>query len=90
MLDGGPRRGKLPRDLPSRNPTVNDAAPPLAYLVVLGINAIAVTLAAPNGLWGLVLNRLPIAFFGIERRWVSESIDPAATSATNAAAREGQ
>lgn len=60
------------------------------YLVVLGITAIAVTLVAPNGLWGLVTNRFPVALFGIERRLILISVDAGTPSTTNATAREGQ
>jgi branched-chain amino acid transport system permease protein len=60
------------------------------YLIVLGITAIAVTLVAPNGLWGLATNRFPVALFGIERRLVLSSVDADTQPTTNATAGEGQ
>jgi branched-chain amino acid transport system permease protein len=59
------------------------------YLIILGITAIAVTLLAPTGLWGLVTNRFPVALFGIERRLV---IDESTTStrAPTGATKDGQ
>lgn len=60
------------------------------YLVVLGITAILVTLVAPNGLWGIVTNRFPVALFGIERRLILGSPWTAPPPATNAPASEGQ
>jgi branched-chain amino acid transport system permease protein len=60
------------------------------YLVILGITAISVTLVAPNGLWGMVLHRFPIALFGIERRLVFEAVEPSAPVTTKAQAGEGQ
>ena len=40
-----------------------------AYLVVLGLVAIAVVVVAPRGLWGLVESRVP-ALFAVQRRLV--------------------
>ncbi len=59
------------------------------YLIILGITAIAVTLLAPTGLWGLFTNRFPIALFGIERRLVID--EPGASPRGPAAAtKDGQ
>ena len=41
-----------------------------AYLVTLGIVAIAVVLLAPQGLWGLLETRRPAALFAVQRRLV--------------------
>lgn len=60
------------------------------YLVGLGVTAIAMTLVAPNGLWGLIADRFPIALFGIGRRLVLSSVDAVAPPTTNTSAREGQ
>jgi branched-chain amino acid transport system permease protein len=38
------------------------------YLIILGSVAIAVTLLAPRGLWGLFTDRVPVALFAIHRR----------------------
>lgn len=40
------------------------------YLIILGAVAIAITLLAPGGLWGLVTRYRPMALFGIQRRLV--------------------
>jgi branched-chain amino acid transport system permease protein len=60
------------------------------YLVILGVTAIVVTLLAPNGLWGLVTNRFPVALFGIERRLILGSSRPASPRTTSGPAGEGQ
>jgi branched-chain amino acid transport system permease protein len=60
------------------------------YLVILGVTAIAITLLAPNGLWGLFTKRFPIALFGIERRLVLDSPDRAAPTGVVAATKDGQ
>lgn len=60
------------------------------YLVILGLTAIVVTLLAPDGLWGLVTNRFPVALFGIERRLILGSSHPSAPSTTSGPAGEGQ
>jgi branched-chain amino acid transport system permease protein len=60
------------------------------YLVVLGVTAIALTIVAPNGLWGLVANRFPVALFGIERRLVLSPAETRTAPSTNGPAREGQ
>ena len=39
-----------------------------AYLIVLGVLAVTVTILAPRGLWGLVEGRSSISLFGIQRR----------------------
>ncbi len=44
------------------------------YLIILGIVAIAITVLAPQGLWGLITKVRPMALFGIQRRLV---LDPA-------------
>lgn len=41
-----------------------------AYLVALGLVAIAVVVVAPRGLWGLIEARHPIALFAVQRRLV--------------------
>jgi branched-chain amino acid transport system permease protein len=38
------------------------------YLVILGVVAMAVTLLAPQGLWGLVVARFPVTLFGAHPR----------------------
>jgi branched-chain amino acid transport system permease protein len=40
------------------------------YLIILGAVAVAVTLLAPRGLWGLVVARLPLTLFGVQRRLI--------------------
>lgn len=60
------------------------------YLVILGVTAITITLLAPNGLWGLLTNRFPIALFGIERRLVLDEPGPEPGTAAAAAAKDGQ
>lgn len=60
------------------------------YLVILGITAIAITLLAPNGLWGLLTSRFPIALFGIERRLVVDDSGPDPGTAAAAVAKDGQ
>ena len=52
------------------------------YLVALGVVAIAIVLAAPRGLWGLVEARWPVALFGIQQRLVpAGSVRPPEPSA---------
>jgi branched-chain amino acid transport system permease protein len=41
-----------------------------AYLIALGVIAIAVTLLAPRGLWGIIEGRWALQLFGIHRRLV--------------------
>jgi hypothetical protein len=41
-------------------------------LIILGAVAIAITLLAPGGLWGLITRYRPMALFGIQRRLVIE------------------
>lgn len=60
------------------------------YLIILGITAIAITLLAPNGLWGLFANRFPVALFGIERRLVLDESGPDPGTGAAAAAEDGQ
>lgn len=47
------------------------------YLIVLGVAAVVMMLRAPQGLWGLVAERLDLRFFPVQRRLV---FDPAAFS----------
>jgi len=42
-----------------------------AYLIVLGTLAVAITILAPRGLWGLIEDRYSIGLFGIQRRLVA-------------------
>lgn len=42
-----------------------------AYLIVLGLIAIVISIAAPHGLWGLIEGRFPVSLFGIHRRLVA-------------------
>jgi branched-chain amino acid transport system permease protein len=42
-----------------------------AYLIVLGVIAIGISLTAPRGLWGLVESRFSVSLFGIHRRLVA-------------------
>lgn len=46
------------------------------YLVILGSVAIAVTLFAPGGLWGLITSRYAVALFPIQRRLVRAATNP--------------
>lgn len=39
-----------------------------AYLIVLGLLAVTITILAPRGLWGLIEDRWPVSLFGIQRR----------------------
>jgi branched-chain amino acid transport system permease protein len=48
-----------------------------AYLIVLGALAVAITILAPRGLWGVFDARFSISLFGIQRRLVA---DPAAVT----------
>jgi branched-chain amino acid transport system permease protein len=48
------------------------------YLMMLGVVAIVVTLAAPKGIWGLIVERLGWQVFPLERRVVLDSGDTAA------------
>ena len=41
------------------------------YLVILGGVAVAVTIVAPAGLWGLFVRRVPVVLFAIHRRLVT-------------------
>jgi branched-chain amino acid transport system permease protein len=41
-----------------------------AYLILLGLLAIGVTITAPRGLWGLVESRFSVSLFGIHRSLV--------------------
>ncbi|MGZ8799371.1 MAG: branched-chain amino acid ABC transporter permease [Aeromicrobium sp.] len=53
------------------------------YLMVLGIVAVAVTLLAPQGLWGLFVARFPVTLFGAHPRLevlVADDGGPPATS----------
>ena len=43
-----------------------------AYLIVLGLIAITITIAAPRGLWGLIESRFSISLFGIHRSLVEQ------------------
>lgn len=43
-----------------------------AYLIVLGLLAVGITLAAPHGIWGLIESRFSVSLFGIHRRLVSD------------------
>ena len=52
-----------------------------AYLIALGVIAIAVTLTAPRGLWGVIEGRWALQLFGIHRRLVVET--PAAEAAVS-------
>ncbi len=47
-----------------------------AYLIFLGMVAIAAVLFAPRGLWGLLSSRWPITFFGVQRRLVKLEAPP--------------
>lgn len=60
------------------------------YLVILGITAIAITLLAPNGLWGLLTNRFPVALFGIERNLALAGPDPPPGTQTAKTSKDGQ
>lgn len=60
------------------------------YLAVLGVTAIAITLLAPNGLWGLFAKRFPVSLFGIERRLVLADPGPDPGAATATTAKDGQ
>jgi branched-chain amino acid transport system permease protein len=51
------------------------------YLMMLGVVAIVVMLAAPKGIWGLIVERLGWQVFPLERRVVLDSGDTAATGA---------
>ena len=42
------------------------------YLIVLGLLAVAVMLAAPQGLWGLVAERAGVELFPVRRRLIVE------------------
>jgi branched-chain amino acid transport system permease protein len=46
------------------------------YLLMLGLVAIVVMLAAPKGIWGLVVERLGWQVFPLERRVVTVSSPP--------------
>ena len=41
-----------------------------AYLIVLGVVAVVVTMFVPRGIWGLIERRLPLNLFGIQRRLI--------------------
>jgi branched-chain amino acid transport system permease protein len=53
------------------------------YLLMLGAVAIAIMLAAPQGIWGLVVARLGWQIFPLERRVIAESA-PARSTAVKA------
>jgi branched-chain amino acid transport system permease protein len=46
------------------------------YLIILGAVAIAITILAPGGLWGLFTRYRPMALFGIQRRLVFDGAAP--------------
>jgi branched-chain amino acid transport system permease protein len=43
-----------------------------AYLIILGLTAVVVTIVAPRGLWGVLEGRYSISLFGIQRRLLAE------------------
>jgi branched-chain amino acid transport system permease protein len=43
-----------------------------AYLIILGLMAVIVTIVAPRGLWGMLEGRSSISLFGIQRRLVAK------------------
>jgi len=47
------------------------------YLMMLGLVAILIMLAAPKGIWGLVVARFGFSVFPLERRVVFEELSPA-------------
>jgi branched-chain amino acid transport system permease protein len=51
------------------------------YLMMLGVVAILVMLAAPKGIWGLIVERLGWQVFPLERRVVVDSDGTAAAGA---------
>ncbi len=53
------------------------------YLMILGIVAIAVTLLAPQGLWGLFVARFPVTLFGAHPRLEMLAADAAELPATS-------
>jgi len=50
------------------------------YLMMLGLVAIGIMLAAPKGIWGLIVERFGVSVFPLERRVVFEERKPAAES----------
>ena len=44
-----------------------------AYLIVLGLLAVGITITAPHGLWGIIESRFSASLFGIHRRLVADS-----------------
>jgi len=52
-----------------------------AYLIVLGVLAVAITILAPRGLWGLIEDRWAVSLFGIQRRLIAGApiVDAGAT-----------
>jgi branched-chain amino acid transport system permease protein len=42
-----------------------------AYLIVLGLLAVGITILAPRGLWGLIEDRWAVSLFGIQRRLIA-------------------
>jgi branched-chain amino acid transport system permease protein len=60
------------------------------YLVILGITTITITLIAPNGIWGLLTSRFPIALFDIERRLVLTETGPDHGTGTAMPPEDGQ
>jgi len=54
------------------------------YLVILGTVAIVMTIVAPRGLWGLWVQRRPMALFGIRRRLVVTGMEGAPRAAGEA------
>jgi branched-chain amino acid transport system permease protein len=52
------------------------------YLLMLGAVAIAIMLAAPKGIWGLVVEKLGWQIFPLERRVIADGSTPAGEVAT--------
>ena len=53
------------------------------YLVILGVVAMAVTLLAPHGLWGLFVARFPVTLFGAHPRLEMLPVDPGGPPGTS-------
>lgn len=53
-------------------------------LILLGAVAVAMMIFAPEGIWGLIRRRFPIAIFPVQRRLPPAAPEPAATRAPSA------
>jgi branched-chain amino acid transport system permease protein len=61
-----------------------------AYLIVLGVLAVSITILAPRGLWGVIDGRFSISLFGIHRRLVAEAPTAARRTSGDSSTSEGR